>query len=319
MDSKENIAQAISETFDAPVEAILTAELGEDGVIRGAVISDGNFYTYAADEYGIEAEYQDKATREINDYAQAWLDSLGIRGDSDRPYEFARGFLRLDAINCKVGKPCGNRCIPKDATCRKGIGSNAAQNVQAAKTQLIQGGGGKKLKLAGGIAAGVAGAAALGAAGYAGYKGRDELKKGGSEIVQELKKSGGQAKREISAGVQMAKNQIKGAKTANEAIGSVHDLNIEAVRNNPFLSKKVKRTATNALQYQKAADMSANNARARTKAVGSLAIGAEEAARSIGEGIKKSAKTAARTAKEVAKKATEDFRKKKQSSKIARR
>lgn len=182
------IAEALSESFGAPVELVLTANLDSFNNIYGTCLSGGNFYVYHADNYFIEAENIPWATQEINLFAQGVLGADGIRADSDRPFDWLLGFARFDAqVKCKSGNiPCGKRCIPKGQKCR------------------INGGSGAKLKQAKsglnplGVAAGVAGAGVLAGAGALAYAGR-----------KELKQSYKQAKSEIDKGVKEAKDLVQ--------------------------------------------------------------------------------------------------------------
>lgn len=303
----EPIAQAIVDTFDAPVDEILTVNLDGE-LLYGTLLSGGGFYSYSTDGISFATTHHDSITQELNDYAQGMLDAAGIRADSHAPYEWARGIMRLDRqMKCKSGNtPCGGKCLPKGQTCRKGMGANAQGAVKGAKTSLRSGNGGK---LAAGVAAGLVGAAAAGGAAYVGYKGRDELAKGGKAIAERMKQAGEEAKGDLKTGTDIAKKVLKQIKPEQEQVNKKSEF-AQKVVNNLGLSPKEKRVGTRGNQYSKALENTKVAATRGAQAAGATAIGAEEAARSIGRGVKASARIAAGTAKAVGKKVAEDFKKK---------
>jgi DnaJ-domain-containing protein 1 len=168
--AKTLVAEAISQTFDAPVQ-VLTAHIKGDS-ISGCLLSEG-FFRYDASEDAIAVEYLADATQELNEFSQGFLAARGVRTDSENTYEFAQGLLRLD-VNCSAGNsPCGGRCLSKGQKCRKnGGGTKALVNKAGAKLRS-PGNNHTALKVA-------AGAAALGA-GIAAFRGRDEISKGVKE------------------------------------------------------------------------------------------------------------------------------------------
>lgn len=308
LEISEPIAQSIVDTFDAPVDEILTANLDNE-LLYGALLSGGNFYSYSSDGFNLAIAHHDSITQELNDYAQGMLDATGIRVDSDTPYDWIRGMMRMDAqVKCKSGgTPCGARCLPKGQTCRKGMNAKSQSAIGGAKTKLRSGNG---AKVAAGIAAGLVGAAAAGGAAYVGYKGRDELARGGKVIAERMKQAGREAGRDLKAGKEVAKSALKQVKPAMEQIDKGTKFAQEVINRSPDLSPKQKRVGTRGTQYTAAIGKGGAALAGGGAAAAAGAVAAEEAARSIGRGVKSSAKTAVRTAKAVGRKVAEDFKKK---------
>lgn len=301
------IAQAITDTFDAPVDEILTLNLDSD-LVYGTLLSGGNFYSYSSDGFSVAVTHHDSLTQELNDYTEGLLAVNNVRVDSNAHYDWARGLLRLDGqIKCKSGGvPCGKRCLPKGQTCRKGMGAGSQGAVKGAKTRLKTGGAGTAAK----IAAGLVGATGLVGAGYVGYKGKDELAQGGKMIGEEMKRAGNAAKEDLKAGLQQAQESLKAVKPMIEQIGERSKFERKQINESTELSKKQKRIATRGSQYTEGIGKTMVALGGGGSAAASGAIGAEEAARSIGRGVKTSARIAGRTAKAVGKKLSEDFNKK---------
>ena len=215
------IGEVYADEFDAPV-TILTASLGE-GMIIGQLMSAGGIYNYAADDNEIGFDFSPEDTREVNEYARGFLESgYGIKTDSmDSPYEYAFGFVRLDAqVKCKKGGvACGKICLPKGAQCKKyGGGGNGAAMKQAAGKLKSPGG------VAAGVAAGLAGTAALaGGAGYLAYKNRDKLGEPGRKlgvIGTRVKAAAKEGKEEFVSGVNSAKQILKTSEAVNRGLAN---------------------------------------------------------------------------------------------------
>jgi hypothetical protein len=208
------IAEAITLTFDAPVNEVLTANLDSDGVLFGQIMSGGNFYSYIADSNTITTYYHPEETEYLNEYAHAVLDNMGIHTDAWETYDYALGFFRVDAqMKCKPGnKPCGRRCIPQQMKCRSAMGGGAQAKMRQGRANLRAPG-------AGAIAAGVVGAAALAAGGAAAYQNREEIAKGAKKIGRQVQKTALVAKREVEGkAAELASNVNKGVEVAKENI-----------------------------------------------------------------------------------------------------
>lgn len=299
------IAEVLTETFDAPIDYVLTANLDSFNNIYGTCLSGGNFYVYHADNYFIEAEYIPYATQEINLFVQGVLDANGIRVDSDRPFDWLLGFARFDAqVKCKSGNiPCGRRCIPRGQKCR------------------ITGGSGAKLKQAKsglnplGVAAGVAGAGVLAGAGTLAYVGRKHLKEGYKQAKSEIDKGVKEAKdlveinREVAGATAIMRrnNARENAKLINfaEKIGvpttvssakdlyakngySAKEIN-QAFGDRSFskFAKKAEKTIQNEKTLAGLSDEDATRRAMREATVKSLPEAGKRVARGIERGIKK--------------------------------
>lgn len=202
------IAEAITLTYDAPVDEILTAYLDSEGTVFGQLMSGGNFYSYAADNNTITTDYHPEETEYLNEYAHAVLDSIGIHTDTWNTYDYALGFFRVDAqVKCKPGnKPCGKRCIPQQMKCRSSMGGTAQGKMRQGRANLRSPG-------AGAIAAGVVGAAAAAAAGGVAYKNREAIKNKANEIGNEAWVAGKQAEKAV-------KNKAEEIRNKAESIGN---------------------------------------------------------------------------------------------------
>jgi hypothetical protein len=87
---------------------------------------------------------------------------------------YLQGVMRSDAIKCSKGKPCGEKCIPKNYECRDGkSGQKKGRNL------------GRTAAIGGAIAAGVAGASIAGR--REGQKNIEAAKKQKAENRQEAK------------------------------------------------------------------------------------------------------------------------------------
>jgi hypothetical protein len=218
------LAQVMTDVFDAPVDAILSADVDKDGVIYGQVLSSGNVYDYEADNYAIELDYSPKDTASLNYYSQAILDSIGIRIDSSSAYdsfEYARGVLRMDVgqMKCKSGNiPCGRKCLPKGQKCRKGMGAAGAVKVGQTRAGLrMPGGGGILAKAAlmtaagGAIAGGVTlanskeGKEAIAQGKQAVDKAGKRLARGANVVAERTKRAAGAAGEGLKAANQIGR------------------------------------------------------------------------------------------------------------------
>lgn len=134
------IGDIFAAEFNAPVQQVLTASL-DGNILHGELISDGNYYKYAANDHELGLKFAPGATKEINQYAAGFLASgYGVKTDSiDKPYSYAIGFLRLDAqVKCtKSGTPCGKTCLPKGAVCRKYASNSSRVSIKGIKSSLI--------------------------------------------------------------------------------------------------------------------------------------------------------------------------------------
>lgn len=184
MEEELLIGQSLADIFDSPIDQVLTARLGDNDKLQGTVLSDGNIFRYELDEYVADLEHLDSASEELNAWADGYLNAHGIRTDSDLPFSYAMGFLRLDAqVKCKSGgTPCGRRCLPRGQKCRQGTGASGAM-VGRAKSGMR-----RKAALGVGAAALAAGA---GAAYLATRKGKDgkSLAQKATEAAQPKKKN----------------------------------------------------------------------------------------------------------------------------------
>jgi hypothetical protein len=172
-DILDEVASVFADEFDAPISEVLTARIDGNGVIYGDLISGGNVYEYAANKNQLATVFLPEETNRLNYFfAGSLASSYGINADSvDSPYEYALGFLRLDAqAKCtKGGVPCGKICLPKGAKCKKYGG---AGNVAAMRNV------GRKLKSPGVDGAVVAGTlAATALAGGAAVANRGKIEK----------------------------------------------------------------------------------------------------------------------------------------------
>ena len=205
----DEIGQVFVEEFDAPISQVLTANINEDGVVCGDLISGGNYYHYASDGSEIGLTFLPDETEEINDYARGFFSaSYGLNLDSvDSPYEYAIGFYRQDAqVKCKKGGvPCGKICLPKGAVCRKfGGGGNAAAMKRVAG-KLKSSGYNPAIRNA--VRAGVAGVAAIGVG--AGLATDPSIRKGAQVAAERVKRGVTAAGEEIGKGVEKAKESVQ--------------------------------------------------------------------------------------------------------------
>ena len=124
----QEIAQIITDKFDAPVDEILNTNIGDDN-ISGYLISGGEAYFYNLDDKNIEIQHSPALTENINEYARGVLDETGIEYHGDSEYAWTQGYFRMDAaVKCKSGGvPCGNICLPRGKKCRKGAGGALRQ------------------------------------------------------------------------------------------------------------------------------------------------------------------------------------------------
>lgn len=268
------IGEVYADEFDAPV-TILTASLGE-GMIIGQLMSAGGIYNYAADDNEIGFDFSPEDTREVNEYARGFLESgYGIKTDSmDSPYEYAFGFVRLDAqVKCKKGGvACGKICLPKGAQCKKyGGGGNGAAMKQAAGKLKSPGG------VAAGVAAGLAGTAAVaGGAGYLAYKNRDKLGEPGRKlgvIGTRVKAAAKEGKEEFMSGVNSAKEILKAGQKASKGANNF----MSEVQGDERLTRKEKYKAN---QVRKSLSAAAAGGGA-AGAVGAVAAGTENAINAV--------------------------------------
>lgn len=265
------IGEVYADEFDAPV-TILTASLG-DGMIIGQLMSGGNIYNYAADGNEIGFDYSPEDSEEVNEYARGFLESsYGIKTDSmDSPYEYAFGFVRLDAqVKCKKGGvACGKVCLPKGAKCKKYSGAGNAGAMSQAAGRLKSPG-----RVAAGIGAGLAGAAAVaGGAGYLAYKNRDKLGEPGRKlgvIGTRVKAAAREGKEEFMSGVNNAKEILKAGQKASKSFMS-------EVQGDERLTRKEKYKAN---QLRKSLSAAAAGGGA-SGAVGAVAAGTENAINAV--------------------------------------
>ena len=205
----DEIGAVFVEEFDAPVSQVLTANINENDVIYGDLISGGNYYHYASDGEEIGLNFLPDETREINEYAQGFFSArYGINLDSAvSPYEYVMGFYRQDAqVKCKKGGvACGKVCLPKGAVCRK-FGSGGNANAMKGAAGKLRSPGMAGAAIAGGAA--LAGAAALGGAGYMASQ-DPSLRRGAQVAAEKVRRGAAKAGEEVSKGVDEAKESIK--------------------------------------------------------------------------------------------------------------
>lgn len=262
----DEIGDIFVNEFDAPVE-VLTANVGDDGVVYGNLLSAGDFHHYAFDEYQIGFEFDPTLTNDLHEYSQGLMSAYGIHADTANAYDYGLGLLRVDAqVRCtKGGKPCGGICLPQGKVCRKNGASGGAANVKA-KLKNNQPNFGGKLD-PGTIAAGLATGAGVGAARMAGKAAveygakkaneyiegnkdlkskKEKLQRGANVVAERVKRAATEGGAEVAKGVEAAKTRLaKGmgseagvkasasAKRAGEAVG----------RNLQKAGKAVERTA----------------------------------------------------------------------------
>lgn len=268
------IGEVYADEFDAPV-TILTASLGE-GMIIGQLMSGGDIYNYAANGDEIGFDYSPEDSKEVNEYARGFLESgYGIKTDSmDSPYEYAFGFVRLDAqVKCKKGGvACGKICLPKGAQCKKYGGSGNGAAMKQAASKLKSPGG-----VAAGVAAGLAGTAALaGGAGYLAYKNRDKLGEPGRKlgvIGTRVKAAAKEGKEEFMSGVNSAKEILKAGQKASKSANNF----MSEVQGDERLTRKEKYKAN---QVRKSLSAAATGGGA-AGAVGAVAAGTENAINAV--------------------------------------
>lgn len=250
-DVTQPIAEAIGITYDAPVDEVLTANLDSDGIVFGQLMSGGNFYHYIADADEIITYYLPEETEYLNDYTHAVLDNIGIHTDAWDTYAYAQGFFRLDAqLKCKPGnKPCGQRCIPQAAKCRKAMGGAAQGAMRQGRVNLRSPG-------VGAIAAGVVGAAALAAAGAAAHHNREAIGKAAGQAGRHAEKMAAVAKNEVEGkAAELHYNVKKGVDKAKEHIQ-------EAANQTGKAAQKAGKQATVAMKrVQKEVDGHVTNAK----------------------------------------------------------
>lgn len=271
------IAENIADEFDAPIDQVLTANLNNDGTISGALLSGGNFHTYAIDETHIGIVDHPELTEELNEYTQGLLSaSYGINTDSvDDVLSYAQGFFRLDAqVRCrKGGTPCGKICLPKGAVCRK-----------------TGGGGGAKLKSPGKVGAGIAGgilaAGALGAAGAVAYGARDELARGGKAVGERIKRAGTEGYKEVEAGVKGAKEKLKETKNLTESVKKMGETAEKMVEKSPLIKPKDKEKLLRETKRENKSRENAARGAGYGAAVGDIQGGVENAGKVVGENLK---------------------------------
>ena len=205
----DEIGAVFVEEFDAPVSQVLTANINENDVIYGDLISGGNYYHYASDGEEIGLNFLPDETREINEYAQGFFSArYGINLDSAvSPYEYVMGFYRQDAqVKCKKGGvACGKVCLPKGAVCRK-FGSGGNANAMKGAAGKLRSPGMAGAAIAGGAA--LAGAAALGGAGYMASQ-DPSIRRGAQVAAERVKRGAAKAGEEVSKGVEKAKESVQ--------------------------------------------------------------------------------------------------------------
>jgi hypothetical protein len=203
------IGEVFVDEFDAPVSQVLTANINENGVVYGDLISGGNYYHYASDGEEIGLNFLPDETREINEYAQGFFSArYGINLDSAvSPYEYVMGFYRQDArVKCKKGGvACGKVCLPKGAVCRK-FGSGGNANTMKGAAGKLRSPGMAGAAIAGGAA--LAGAAALGGAGYMASQ-DPSIRRGANVAAERVKRGAAKAGEEVSKGVEKAKESVQ--------------------------------------------------------------------------------------------------------------
>lgn len=285
----KSVAQIIADSFDAPVQSITSLMDSGDRIV-GTCISGGNFYRFDSDNVFIEVEHLPKETQEIHDYTRGILDSLGVRVDSDRPYDWLMGFVRMDAqVKCKSGgTPCGKRCLPKGQKCKI---SGGGAGLKSPKTGL---------KMPGAGAAGLA-AAALAAtgAGVVGYRGRKEIGEGIKNAKDEVKRGVEEAK-ENMRDVETKKYNAEEVKKYASNVRSAHDMaKQQYARLEESIAENEKRHP-NSKVAKWANETSRKMVEPTMKAYESMRQGAEEAEKEYGEiGRKAGSKT--ESAKMIAK------------------
>lgn len=212
--SYQAIAQIITDSFDASVQAVTSLGVNDRGFIFGTCMSGGNFYRFDTDAAFIEVKYLPKATQEINAYTQGLIDSMGFRVDSENAYDWLMGFIRMDGqVKCKSGgTPCGKRCLPKGQKCKI---SGGGAGLKSPKSGLKMPGAG----VAGLAAAGLAAAGA----GVVGYRGRKEIGEGIKNAKGEVKKGIEEAKENMND-VELTKKRGEQAKTLSGAMQEATDI-----------------------------------------------------------------------------------------------
>jgi hypothetical protein len=240
------IAEAITVTFDAPVDEVLTANLDSNDTVFGQLMSGGNFYSYVADTDKITTYYHPEETEYLNEYAHATLDSIGIHTDTWETYDYALGFFRVDAqMRCKPGnKPCGKRCIPQQMKCKSSMSGSAQAKMRQGRVNLRSPGG------VGSIAADVAGAAVL-ATGIAAYQNREAIGKGvevAKQKIQEAANNTGKAAQRAGKKAVIAVKRVqKGAENIVKGVQqqtTKSQKRLERFKNEEYRKKTAKRLGT---------------------------------------------------------------------------
>ena len=154
------IEAALNTAYTGGIEALVDADLTENGNIRGRFLGgDGRVFAYQIDPEGVEFQESHEDSEWINDYYSAKLAVEGVEYHGDSAFEYWKGRngdpVRVDGINCKSGTPCGGRCLPQGQKCR--VGASGASGIALKQGPKV----GKKAKAAGAAAAGAALSGAL--------------------------------------------------------------------------------------------------------------------------------------------------------------
>jgi hypothetical protein len=176
------LGSAITEAFDAPVHDVLTVNPNDKNGFYGCLLSDGDLYTYDVSDRSIELNHLPVETKELNEYTSGFLVANGIHTDSNKPYEWVRGFYRIDALKCAPGNaPCGARCLPKGQKCHKGMGASMQEAVNSANKNFKV----NPLHAAGALAGAALAGGAVAAAAHHALNSQSTEKKEPKEVAKE--------------------------------------------------------------------------------------------------------------------------------------
>ncbi len=112
-----SIRKIISDRLKQPVLIVDSYLQGKN--IAGKFFHSGQVYDYVFKKDSLEYSHNDADTTFVEGYCNARLQQLGLRTDSENPYEYMQGALRMDD-QCKAGVACGGVCLPRNKKCTMG-------------------------------------------------------------------------------------------------------------------------------------------------------------------------------------------------------
>jgi hypothetical protein len=226
----DHLNKAFSSTFDAPVE-VLTAQVNRDSTITAYALSGASLYRIDTDKHECSCQHLPQETEELNDFASGYLASMGVHTDSDSPFDFARGYLRMD-VKCTTGTPCGNICLPKGKKCK--MGGGAVASLSKAHSEIKRGLSSEHTKKIGAGIASHLGTLAVGGALLTAYAKRHQIEEAANEHI----KKGEEIVNKSHASVATGEQIHKGEKIVNQARRNVEAVGKKIARKvNKYIKK----------------------------------------------------------------------------------